>query len=197
MLPQGGRVTCYPGQSKAKESKAEASKSKGKQKQSKSNCDATRGTCYPRARVSHVTLGRACHMLPRGKQSKRKQSMGKESKAKQSKSKANQTVTPRVSHVTPGRACHMLPWGARVTCYPGQSKAKGSKAEASKAKGSRSKANQTVTPRVSLVTRGRACHMLPSGARVTCYPGESKAKESKAWARQAKPSKAKARQIKR
>ena len=66
-------------------------------------------TCYPRARVPHVTLGRACHMLPRAKQSKGKQSRGKQSKAKQSKSKANQTVTPRVSHVTPGRACHMLP----------------------------------------------------------------------------------------
>ena len=50
--------------------------------------------------------------------------MGKASKAKQSKSKATQTVTPRVSHVTPRRACHMLLWGARVTCYPGQSKAK-------------------------------------------------------------------------
>ena len=56
-----------------------------------------------------------------------------------------------VSHVTSGR-----PWG---------------KAEASKARQSRSKANQTVTPRVSHVTPGRACHMLPWGARVTCYSG--------------------------
>ena len=112
------RVTCYPraGVShvslgcachmlpRAKQSKGKRSRgkqSKGKQKQSKSNCDATRRTCYPRARVSHVTLGRACHMLPRAKQSKGKQCRGKQSKAKQSKSKANQTVTPRVSHVTP------------------------------------------------------------------------------------------------
>ena len=29
-----------------------------------------------------------------------------------------------VWHVAPRRACHMLPWGARVTWYPGQSKAK-------------------------------------------------------------------------
>ena len=80
----------------------------------------------------------------------------------------------------------MLPWGARATCYPGQSKAKESKAEASKAKESRSKANQTVTPRVAHVTPGRACHMLPWGARVTCYPGQSKAKESKAEASKSK-----------
>ena len=38
----------------------------------------------------------------------------------------------------------MIPWGARVTCYPGQSKAKASKAEASKAKESKSKANLAV-----------------------------------------------------
>ena len=65
-------------------------------------------------------------------------------------------------------------------CYPGQSKTKESKAEASKAKESRSKANQTVTPRVSHVTPGRACHMLPRGARVTCYPGANKARQSQA-----------------
>ena len=63
MLPRGARVTCYlgapVGQSRGKQSKA-------KQKQSKSNCDAMRVTCYRRARVSHVTLGRACHMLLRG-----------------------------------------------------------------------------------------------------------------------------------
>ena len=92
-------------------------------------------------------------------------------KARQSRRKANKTVMPRASHVTPGRVCHMLPWGARVTCYPGQSKAKESKAEASKAKDSKSKSNQTVTPRVSHVTAGSACHMLPWGARVTCYSG--------------------------
>ena len=28
-----------------------------------------------------------------------------------------------------------------------------------------------MTPRVSHVTAGRACHMLPWGARVTCYSG--------------------------
>ena len=32
----------------------------------KANCDVTRGTCYPRTCVSHVTLGRLCHMLLRG-----------------------------------------------------------------------------------------------------------------------------------
>ena len=79
-------------------------------------------------------------------------------------------MTPRVSHVTPGRACHMLPQGARATCYSGLSKAKESKAEASKATESRSTANETVTPRVSHLTPGRACHMLPRGARATCYP---------------------------
>ena len=129
-------------------------------------------------------------------QSKAKERKAEASKAKQSRSEANQTVTPRVSHVTPGRACHMLPWGARVTCYPGQSKAKESKAEASKAKESRSKANQTVTPRVAHVTPGRACHMLPWGARVTFYPGQGKAKQSKAKQMQAKPSQAKQSQAK-
>ena len=46
-----------------------------------------RVTCYHGARVSHVTLGRACHMLPRG---------------------AGVTCYPgaRVAHVTPGRPCH-------------------------------------------------------------------------------------------
>ena len=47
-----------------------------------------------------------------------------------------------VWHVTPGRACHMLPWGARVTWYPGQSKAKESKGEASKAHESKAEAKQ-------------------------------------------------------
>ena len=47
-----------------------------------------------------------------------------------------------VSHVTSGRPCHMLPRGARVTCYPGQSKAKERKAEASKAKQSKAEAKQ-------------------------------------------------------
>ena len=82
----------------------------------------------------------------------------------------------------------MLPWGARVTCYSGLSKAKESKAEASKATESTSTANQTVTPRVSHVTPGRVCHMLPWGARVTCYSGLSKAKESKAEASKATES---------
>ena len=68
--------------------------------------------------MSHVTLGRACHMISRTKQSKGKKGRGKQSKRKQSRSEANQTVTPGMSHVIPGRACHMLPWGARVTCYP-------------------------------------------------------------------------------
>ena len=49
-------------QGKAKQGKAE--QSKAKHKQSKSNCDATRVTCYPRAGVPHVTPRRACHMLP-------------------------------------------------------------------------------------------------------------------------------------
>ena len=70
------------------------------------------------APVSHVTLGRACHMISRTKQSKGKKGRGKQSKRKQSRIEANQTVTPGMSHVIPGRACHMLPWGARVTCYP-------------------------------------------------------------------------------
>ena len=68
--------------------------------------------------MSHVTLGRACHMISRTKQSKGKKGRGKQSKQKQSRSEANQTVTPGMSHVIPGRACHMLPQGARVTCYP-------------------------------------------------------------------------------
>ena len=68
--------------------------------------------------MSHVTLGRACHMISRTKQSKGKKGRGKQSKRKQSRSEANQTVTPGMSHVIPGRACHMLPQGARVTCYP-------------------------------------------------------------------------------
>ena len=68
--------------------------------------------------MSHVTLGRACHMISRTKQSKGKKGRGKQSKRKQSRSEANQIVTPGMSHVIPGRACHMLPWGARVTCNP-------------------------------------------------------------------------------
>ena len=47
-----------------KEKQRQAKQWKGKHKQSKSNSDATRGTYYPRARVPHVTLGRARHMLP-------------------------------------------------------------------------------------------------------------------------------------
>ena len=47
-----------------------------------------------------------------------------------------------VWHVTPGRPCHMLPWGARVTWYPGQSKAKERKGEASKANESKAEAQQ-------------------------------------------------------
>ena len=42
-----------------KEQQRQAKQWKGKHKQSKSNSDATRGTCYPRARMPHVTLGRA------------------------------------------------------------------------------------------------------------------------------------------
>ena len=34
--------------------------------------DHLRVACYPRAPLSHVTLGRACHMVSRAKQSKGK-----------------------------------------------------------------------------------------------------------------------------
>ena len=45
------------------EGKALAPKGKAQDKgKGKSNCDARHVTCYPRAGVSHVTLGRACHM---------------------------------------------------------------------------------------------------------------------------------------
>ena len=54
----------------------------------KSNCDARHVTCYPRAGVSHVTLGRACHMVSRAKQSKGKKRKGK--KSKRSKAEAMQ-----------------------------------------------------------------------------------------------------------
>ena len=40
-----------------KEKERQAKQTKAKQKRSKSNCDATTVTCYPRAGVSHVTLG--------------------------------------------------------------------------------------------------------------------------------------------
>ena len=40
-----------------KERERQAKQTKAKQKRSKSNCDATTVTCYPRAGVSHVTLG--------------------------------------------------------------------------------------------------------------------------------------------
>ena len=80
------------------------------------------------------------------KESKAKQSKAKQrrSKAKQSDASARVTCSPGapVSHVTPGRACHMLPWGARVTWYPGQSKAKERKGEASKAHESKAEAKQ-------------------------------------------------------
>ena len=142
------------------------------------------------APVSHVTLGRACHMISRTKQSKGKKGRGKQSKRKQSRSEANQIVTPDMSHVIPGRACHMLPWGARVTWYPGPSKAKERKGKARKAneaKQKRSKSNcdarhVTCYPRAGvshvtpgrpchMLSPGRACHMLSQGGRVTCYPG--------------------------
>ena len=42
----------------------------------------------------------------------------------------------------------------------------------------------------------RACHMLPWGTRVTCYPGQSKAMEGKAEASKAMQWKAEALQIK-
>ena len=97
MLPQGGRVTCYPGArashvtpGKAKQRKAkqrQAKQSQAKQKQSKSNCGATRchmlpqgarATCYPGARVPHVTPG------------KDKQRKAKQRQAKQMKAEAKQ-----------------------------------------------------------------------------------------------------------
>ena len=147
-----------------------------------------RATCYPGARVSHVTPGKA------------KESKAEASKATQLRSKANQTVTPRVAHVTPGRACHMLPWGARVTCYPGQIKAKQSKADASKAEPSKAKqikaaSNDDDDDEDLTETHTWTCPSLRpiplNGttlfstsllnvrcARVTCYPGASKAKPS-------------------
>ena len=78
-----------------------------------------RVACYPRAPLSHVTLGRACHMVSRAKQSKgKKRKARKANEAKQKRSKSNcdarhVTCYPRagVSHVTLGRACHMLPLG--------------------------------------------------------------------------------------
>ena len=97
----------------------------------------------------HVILGRACHMLSQG------------------------------GRVTcyPGRACHMLSQGGRVTCYPGARVSHGIQGQAKRVshgtqqtKQSRSGANQTVTPGMSHVMPGRTCHMLPQGARVTCYP---------------------------
>ena len=137
-MPQGPK----PGQGGAPHTPKQ---SKVKHKHSKSNSDATRVTCYPRARVPHVTLGRACHMLLRAKQSKGKQSRGKQSNGKHKHSKSNCDATrvtcyPRAGgpHVTLGRACHMLPW---------ESKAKQSEGKQSNA-----------TPR-----RGKRCHMLPQG----------------------------------
>ena len=98
MLPWGARVTCYPGQGKAKQSKADAMRAKpikAKQWKAASNDDdddedltethtwtcpslrpiplngatlvstsllnvrCARVTCYPGARVPHVTQGRA------------------------------------------------------------------------------------------------------------------------------------------
>ena len=50
--------------------------------------DHLRVACYPRAPLSHVTLGRACHMVPRAKQSKGKKMKGK--KSKRSKAEAMQ-----------------------------------------------------------------------------------------------------------
>ena len=44
-------------QSKGKKKERQAKQTKAKQKRSKSKCDATHVTCYPRAVVSHVTLG--------------------------------------------------------------------------------------------------------------------------------------------
>ena len=94
--------------------------SRSKAKQSDANA---RATCYPGARVSHVTLCFALlcccfallcvafhclyFALPL---------LG--------------FALPGapVSHVTPGRPCHMLPWGARVTCYPGANEARQSQA---------------------------------------------------------------------
>ena len=127
-MPQGPK----PGQGGAPHTPKQSTV---KHKHSKSNSDATRVTCYPRAGVSHVTLGRACHMLPRAKQSKGKQSRGKQSKGKQKQSNSscdamrgpcypsarlsratlNQAVMLRVAHVTPVRAYRMAPSDARLT----------------------------------------------------------------------------------
>ena len=40
-----------------KEKEGQAKQTKAKQKRSKSKCDVTHVKCYPRAVVSHVTLG--------------------------------------------------------------------------------------------------------------------------------------------
>ena len=90
-------------------------------------------TCYPRAGVSHVTLGRARHMSLQG---------------------ARVTCYPGapVSHVTLGRPCHMLSsparvshvtLGRRVTCYP--------RAPVSRV---------TLGRPCHMLSPGRACHML-------------------------------------
>ena len=60
-------------QSNVKKRRGNQSKAKHKHKQSKSNSDATRVTCYPRARVLHVTLGHGCHLLLRATQGKANQ----------------------------------------------------------------------------------------------------------------------------
>ena len=54
---------------------------------------------------------------------------------------------------------------------PSSSSAKESKAKQSKAKQSNAEAKQSkvTRARVSHVLPGRPCHMLPPGARVTCY----------------------------
>ena len=151
-MPQGPK----PGQGGAPHTPKQ---SKVKHKHSKSNSDATRVICYPRAHVPHVTLGRACHMLPRG-------------------GRATCYPGARVPHVTLGRACHML-------LRAKQSKGKQSRGKQSNGKHKHSKSNCDATrvtcyPRAGVphVTLGRACHMLP---------WESKAKQSEGKQINAKP----------
>ena len=66
-LRRGGGILSRAGSAtQSKGTQSRGKQSNGKEKQSNSNCDVTRGTWYPRTCVSHVTLGRLCHMLLRG-----------------------------------------------------------------------------------------------------------------------------------
>ena len=114
---------------------APGKKSKGSKAEAMQKANQKTQSCYPRARVSHVIPGRACHMLSPGVDffiTDRRTDFACNLDYRVGVFTAMMMMMVMmlmmfmqmmmliicVWHVTPGRPCHMLPWGACVICYP-------------------------------------------------------------------------------